>query len=349
MPRQFNAGLMILARGSRGYSQAAFAKILSWSQGKVSKIEHNLLSVEDDEVKQIADGLGYPADLFYQSDTATGYGSCCQYDRKRITTPVRQLNKLHDEINIKRIQVGRLLKGIDLPHEMNYPLFDVDRYGGPVKAAQLLRATWQLPRGKIENLMDVVERAGGVVVMCDFQIPVIDGVSQRTQGLPHLFFLDKSKPVDRLRFTLAHEIGHMVMHAIPSPNAEKEADQFAGEFLMPEKEIAPDFKNVSIATLANLKLKWRASMQALLYRARAIGAIDSGKYKSLYVRISQLGYRKNEPNPLTPERPKMLRWVIDQYLTDRRYSVRELSAASLCREDSFIQEFLDDGPRLKVV
>jgi Zn-dependent peptidase ImmA (M78 family) len=241
------------------------------------------------------------------------------------------------------------LKGIDLPHQMNFPNFDVDRYGGPVEAARLLRATWQLPRGRINNLAEVVEVNGGIIVMCDLSIAVIDGVSQRTTGLPHLFFLDKTKPTDRCRFTLAHEIGHMVMHSIPSPNAEKEADAFAAEFLMPEKEIAPELKDLTLQGAMNLKLKWRTSAQSLIYRAHSIGAISASRYKSLCVRISQLGYRKNEPNPLAPEYPKMLRWIIDHYLNERGYSVAELSEAALATESEFRRDYLDEATMLRVI
>ena len=130
------------------------------------------------------------------------------------------------------------------------------------------------------------------------------------------------------------------MHTVPTPNAEKEADRFAAEFLMPEHEVAHDLKEITIAKAANLKLKWRVSMQALIRRARDIRAIGDARYKSLCVRISQLGYQKNEPNPIKVEIPKMFRWVIDLYLRDRGYSVKELSAAMLCLEEEFRHEYL---------
>ncbi len=91
---------------------------------------------------------------------------------------------------------------------------------------------------------------------------------------------------------------------------------------------------------ANLKLKWRVAMQALIRRARDVGTINDARYKSLSVRISQLGYRKDEPNRIKEEVPKMLQWIIALYLGDRGYSVKELSAAMLCLEDEFRHEYL---------
>ncbi|MGE3637377.1 MAG: ImmA/IrrE family metallo-endopeptidase [Pirellulales bacterium] len=349
MAKQFNKEIFIVARGCRGISQADFAKKMSWSQGKVSKVEHGFLFVDEEEVLKVAQCLAFPAELFYEDSEVTGFGSCCQYDRKKLSTPVRRLSQLHDEINIRRIQVGRLLRGVDLPNELNFPDLDVDRFGGPEEVARVLRATWQLPRGPIRNLINVVESAGGIVVMCDMPIPTIDAVSQRSRGLPHMFFLDKNKPVDRCRFTLAHEIGHLVMHNVPTPEAESEADRFAAEFLMPMNEIKNELRDLTLPKAAQLKLKWRVSMQALIYHAKRIGAITDQRYKSLYVRISQLGYRKNEPNPLQPEKPKMLRSIIDLYLNERGFDLRQLSAAALCLEKEFKAEFLDNGPQLKII
>ena len=347
---QFNPQILTLARGSRGLTQSAFAKKMGWSQGKVSKVEHGLIDLSEDEVEPVATTLGYPAELFYQGDAARGFGTCCLYHRKRTTTPVRALNKLHDTINIRRIQLARLVNGISLPHEPHFPALDIDEYESPEQVAQLVRATWELPRGPIRNLADVIEAAGGIIVMMDLETPKIDAVSQRTPELPPIFFLDRSKPADRCRFTLAHELGHIVMHRTPTPDAESEADRFAAEFLMPGREIKGDLRNLTIPKAAALKLQWRVAMQAIIRRARDTGAITQSKYQSLCVRISQLGYRKNDPNPIEPETPKMLRQIVDVYLKERKYSIGDLSAATLCEEQEFQDTFLcSEQPRLRVV
>jgi Zn-dependent peptidase ImmA (M78 family)/transcriptional regulator with XRE-family HTH domain len=338
----FNPNILTIARGSRGISQSDFAGKMKWSQGKASKVEHGLLELPDEEVRKIANLLQYPPELFYEPTSLSGFGSCCLYHRKRLTTPVRTLNRLHDEINLRRIQIGRLLRGVTLPHEPNIPQMDIDEYESPEEVARLLRATWQLPRGPILNLIDAIECAGGIVMLCNLHTPKIDAVSQRAPGLPPILFLDRGKPMDRCRFTLAHELGHIVMHTVPTPDAEREADRFAAEFLMPEREILQDLKGLTIAKAANLKLKWRVAMQALIRRARDIGAINDARYTSLSVRISQLGYRKDEPNRIKVEMPKMLQWIINLYFRDRKYSVKELSNAMLCLEDEFRREYLGE-------
>ena len=345
MAKNFNCEIMSVARGSRGITQADLAKRLDWSQGKASKVEHGMIDLDAAEVQAVAKVLGYPVQLFYQEDAIRGFGTCCLYHRKRTTTPVRTINQLHDTINITRIQISRLLRGVTLPHEVNFPILDIDEHKDPAHAAQMLRAAWQLPRGPVKNLSDAVEAAGGIIVMMDLATPKIDAVSQRATGLPPIFFLDRSKTADRYRFTLAHEIGHIVMHRTPSDNAEEEADKFAAELLMPGREIKPDLGQMTIQKATAMKLKWRVAMQAIIRRARDTGAISAASYQSLCVRISQLGYRKNEPNPIQPEVPKTLQRIINLHLTERGYKVAELSDAMLCTEDEFRRLYLQDGPQ----
>lgn len=351
MPRRFNADILSVARGSRGLSQSELAARLKWSQGKASKVEHGMIELSEEEVCEVARVLNYPVDLFYQGDSIRGFGTCCLYHRKRTTTPTRTLNQLHDTINIRRIQISRLLRGVALPGEADFPSLDIDKYGTPETAAQMLRAAWQLPRGPIKNLSDAVESAGGIIVLMDLGAPKIDAVSQRAIGLPPIFFLDRNKPADRCRFTLAHEIGHIVMHQTPSSNAEEEADRFAAEFLMPEREIKADLRQLTIPRAAVLKLQWRVAMQAIIRRAKDTGAISAAAYRSLCVRISQLGYRKNEPNPIERETPKTFRRIVDLYLGERGYSVAEISSAMLSAEDEFRELYLEDdvAPRLRVI
>src|ERR1700734_2992321 len=98
-----------------------------------------------------------------------------------------------------------------------------------------------LPRGPLQSVVENIESAGGIVVLARFGTNLIDGLSFRVEGVPPLFFMNKDVPGDRFRFSLAHELGHMVMHSIPDDDEkmESEAHRFAAAFLMPASEIKP--------------------------------------------------------------------------------------------------------------
>jgi Zn-dependent peptidase ImmA (M78 family) len=96
-----------------------------------------------------------------------------------------------------------------------------------------------VPPGPIENLTTLAERAGIIVVWCDFGA-AIDGVTMKTDDLPPCIFLNRTAPADRLRASLAHEIGHTIMHRVPTDTMEDEAYTFGAELLVPERELRKD-------------------------------------------------------------------------------------------------------------
>ena len=86
------------------------------------------------------------------------------------------------------------------------------------------------------------------------------------------FFLSKDKYSNaRLRFTLAHELGHLLLHAnyysfdddislkVINEKLEYEADYFAACFLLPAETFSKDIYSTSINHFINLKKKWNVS------------------------------------------------------------------------------------------
>src|SRR5260370_38582809 len=88
-------------------------------------------------------------------------------------------------------------------------------------------------------------------------------------GMRPCIFLNRSVPADRMRASLGHEIGHVIMHRVPTDTMEDEAYTFAAELLVPERELRRDMigGRISLESLARLKAKWRISRQFLLHQA----------------------------------------------------------------------------------
>ena len=163
---------------------------------------------------------------------------------------------------------------------------------------------WKLPPGPVANVIQAIEDAGGIVFKCDFGSNKIDALSQWLQGIPPMFFLSNRIPTDRMRWTLAHELGHVIMHQIPSENIELEADIFASEFLMPALSIKPYLADLTLAKLAALKTHWKVSMASILKRASDLGVISDRQKTYLWTQMGAHGYRTNEPVQLaTRNRP----------------------------------------------
>lgn len=339
---RFNPEMLVLARGKRGLSQSGLARELKWTQSKLSKVEGGLINLKDGDVQDISNALQINEKLLFSRESRQGFGSACDvFHRKRNTTPTRAVNQLRDQLNFRRIQIKQLIANLEIESDFSFPTLDIDEFEDAEQIAQLVRATWQIPHGPIPNLVHIVESAGGVVLEHEMPHSRIDAVSQfpRDEFDGPIVLLNRTIPVDRWRLTLAHEIGHLVMHRLPTPDLETEANRFAAELLMPADEISAELSDLSLKSAAQLKLKWRVSMQALIYRAKQLEVITESRYKSLFVQMSRLGYRKREPVELTPETPQALKALLKFYTAELNYSDEQIADTMLTTVDDFRDNF----------
>jgi Zn-dependent peptidase ImmA (M78 family) len=83
-------------------------------------------------------------------------------------------------------------------------------------------------------------------------------------------------------------------------------------------------KFVNLPKLAAMKPHWRVSMNALLYRAAEIGAIDSRRKSYLWMLMGQSGYRKSEPVVIPREEPTSLSQLLNVHQTTLGYRASEI-------------------------
>lgn len=351
-PAQVQSQMIQLGREARALTQTELAALTGLRQSHIAKFESGLLRVSNEHLEKIASALAYPKAFFLVAEQKYSFGTSCTYHRKRQTMPVQELRTLLAQINIHRIRLKRLLDGVDFYCENQFQRLDIEDFDGDAeRIAQLVRASWKLPLGPLENLVGAIERAGGIVHKCSFGTKKLDAISQWIPGLglPPLFFVNTDIPGDRGRFTLAHELGHLIMHQIPSTDMEGEADRFAAEFLMPADDISAQLSVVTLPVLAQLKPYWKVSMAALARRAYDLDKITNRQYRYLFEQLSKLGYRISEPIVIPVEKPTLLKRIIELHQTDGDYSISDLSELALALEEEFLLEYLFDDRPLRVI
>ena len=322
---QFNPEMLVLARDLRGMTQKEVADASRLSQALVSQLEAGAREVTEATETQIAAALHLPVAFFRQDEHYNGLGLSMVYYRKRNSALVSHLRPLQAEVNLRRMHIKQLLRGVTLQTQNQFSFMDVCERGTPEDVAIQLRASWLIPMGPIFNLITVIENAGGFVFKFSFGTTDIDAMSQWTHDCPPLFFLNSQAPADRVRFSLAHELGHVLMHKVATDDIEGEADCFAAEFLMPKHEIGSQLLNIDLKRAAALKSYWRCSMAALIYRARKLGKIEESRYRDLFIQMSKMGYRKREPLPIEPEEPKLVPALFSSYTTQSGVTLEELA------------------------
>jgi Zn-dependent peptidase ImmA (M78 family)/transcriptional regulator with XRE-family HTH domain len=342
--KQINPQMVTLARESRGYTQPELANKLGVNQGWLSRVEGGLRTVTPQLLDGLATSLNYPPEFFTLSDKVYGLGMSSYFHRKKQRLSNRKLRRIHALIYIHTMHIARLLRGLETG-ENNIKPINIDDFGGNAgEIARIIRVSWKIPHGPIPDVVSVIEDAGGIIIPFDFGTDEIDAVYHSTPETPALFFTNLYSPSDRLRFTLCHELGHALIHSetFDPELIEKQANEFAAEFLMPQKDIMDYLTDLTLERLMILKQYWKVSMSALLKRASDIKAITPAQSLYLWQKMSKAGFRKHEPLELNlpVETPSVLAQMVKVYFEDLDYSIPEFAHLLALNTDEVKQYYI---------
>ena len=219
------------------------------------------------------------------------------------------------------------------PREAPYPVRAVSEAD---RAARSLRDHWGLGNDPIPNLVELLEEQGIKVLSVD--LTSIDGLTARVRragkGPVPVIVVNGKEWRDRQRFTLAHELGHMVMDVAAKLDEEKAAHRFAGAFLMPADalwaEIGKHRTSIGWSELFALKQLFGTSVQAITYRCKDLGIFSATLFRRLFNDFNRLGWRSppyKEPYAKKGEKPKRCERLTFRALAEG--AISEAKAAEL--------------------
>ena len=320
----FNSGLLTLARESREVLQSDLSQVTKIPQTLISRFEAGITQPNDEQISIMGNALQYPVDLFFQDDRIFGFNASVFFHRKRSDMPAKTLRRIHAVLNLTRMRLDRMMLAASISPQMELMRMSVEEFGSPEIVARQVRALLHLPMGPVNNLTTSVEDVGVIIATHKFGTTRTDAVSEWIPGHQPIILMnvDDSIRGDRYRWTLAHELGHLIMHQFPSEKMEAEANRFASEFLMPESEIRHQLRNVRLPNLALLKRIWKVSMGALLERAKQLGTISPSQYR--YMRVN---YNVSEPAELDIpiENPTLLSELVNAHIKELRFDLEDLA------------------------
>ena len=351
--RVTNPAMFQMARKLKGLTQTQLAQKAGLAQPTVSKLEAIGDTPKESVVERVAHVLGMPPAFFEIPGRYFPPATPLQ----RGKTGLRKKIKDHIEAraNLVRLHLEMLSDRIEIDDRI--PRLDPAEYGTPAQMAQTVRRYLRLPAGPIENMTDVLENNGVLVYLFDFGTNDLDAFTVVGTGIHPAVFGNTRFPGERLRLSLAHELGHIVMHSVPAPAMEMETQawDFAGEFCAPKDDVYSELENLtSLRAYVHLKPKWRISAQALVTRASRLGAITANQARYLWMQINKQGLRRQEPLEMPVEAPTLLREVLMVMQEKLGYSEKDLQKQLLVGEAVFDELYGDilrgnDRPRLRLV
>lgn len=346
-----NYKMLVMARESRGLTQTQLSKLIpGLNQGNLSKIEKGILNISEEILIRIAEELNYPLSFFYKMEPKAPIQAF--YYRKRQSFSKKDLATIEAKMDILRLNIDELLSSVDIP-DHRLPEIESDGKITPEDIARHIRSVMGITKGPIDNPIECLEKFGIIVYFLDTDSEKFDGITLHTNSGYPIIFINKRMSNDRKRFTLGHELGHLIMH-IPfitmkdSDLIEKEANQFSSEFNMPTIDCRNDLINLKFNSLGHLKSYWKLSKASIIYKAKSIGSINESTYKYMVIELSRRGERKSESVNVSLDEPKIIKDVIAIHRNELNYSINELSQVLGISIKDYLEYFDNNRNTLRI-
>jgi Zn-dependent peptidase ImmA (M78 family)/DNA-binding Xre family transcriptional regulator len=308
-----------LIRVAHGYSLEELGNAIGVTRQNVHKMEAGQEPTIE-QLPKLCEILDVKDNYFYAGRNAPIVEDQCHFRSLRsrtqtLTNTVMARAEILDAI-IQEIESYFTLSDFIMPDVSDLNIFNADDIE---EASKRLRVYWKIGNGPVDDITILIENAGVVIAS-------IDGVDEKVDA----FSMSRKRPVVirnsskrspcRYRFDLAHELGHLLMHdgiVTGCKETEKQANAFASSFLMPKVTfinatrkypLVKGVKSLNWTNIYKLKLYFKVSLKALLYRAKYLGLISDDQMRSGYVFLNKKGYSKEEPfdDKITVEEPHLL-------------------------------------------
>lgn len=316
---------LTLARKRRGISLVGLSALVGISAQSLSNYENDRQQPSPEVVGRIAEALRFPPEFFTAPDAECIPGDAVSF-RARSRLPARK-REMALSVGRLAVEFHRWLEGsFDLPGPDLPSLSKPDAE----TAAGMVRARWGLGLAPIANTVHLLESHGVRVFSLAPEYSEVDAFSFFYEKTPFVF-LNTMKTAERSRFDAAHELGHLVLHGqgcdLTRLQAEQEANDFAGAFLMPRESVLAHMPASPLVDQIILGKKiWNVSALALAYRLHDIGMLSDWHYRTACMQLSQRGYRSGEPAGSQRETSQLLAKVF------RALRNRKLGPADIARD-----------------
>ncbi|MDH4764312.1 XRE family transcriptional regulator [Pseudomonas sp. CBMAI 2609] len=316
---EFSPDKLRLARCAAGLSLADIGEKLGVTRQYAHKLEVNAIP-SPSQLTLLSEILDVEESFFFAPRRSSVELEQCHF--RSLKSSTQTLKKtIAAQVEMFELLVDELDKEIAFP-AVEFKAFDcaIDDFRKIEQIAEKFRREQGLGFGPISSVTKLAEKIGVLVVDLNAVDERVDAFSLYNKRPLIVRSIAKASP-GRQRFDLAHELGHLVMHQGIETGCrltEDQANQFASSFLMPRASFAAEFpamrgRYLNWSALKELKLRWKVSFKALIYRARSLDLITAEQAKSGFTYLSRKGFTKDEEfDELVPkESPALVQRAID--------------------------------------
>ncbi len=315
------------ARKAAGLSLRALGEQVGLSQTAISKYEKNQITPDSTMLIKLTHALNVKVEYFFRPKKFTFTLDDVDYRKREISKKgidlinAKILDQIEKRFELESFFPSTPIEAFSLPNELKETINEMEEIDA---ISEQLRTSWKIGLNPISDLIDILESNGiRVFIINDSIDNKFDGLATKIQNQP-IIVISSNWPGDRQRFTLAHELGHLVLHGrIPKTmDEEKAANRFAGSFLLPtyaiKEELGEKRNFIEIQELSLLKQEYGISMQGVIFRANQAKIIDSKQSGKLWGMFKKRGWLITEPG--------------DEYPSEKSHIFKQLIFHALAEE-----------------
>lgn len=302
------------------------ASVTGLSVSALTSYEKGSSNPDVRDIEVLAAELGVHPEFFYLHDMEEVPESVVSF-RRASKTSKRQQCAARGAAQMAVELFGVIESSFKLP-DLQVPEIDD---ATPEQAAEEVRAQWHLADRPIADMMSLLESKGVRILSLDHRCKDVDAFCFSRDGVSYIF-VSTVKTAERQRFDLAHELGHLVLHAdlstdgAKSKERERQADAFASAFLMPASRIyTQSMKGAPVERILKAKKYWQVSAMAMARRLHDLKLLSDWQYRTVTVELSRRGYRSAEPDGIQREQSQLLRKVL--FMMDEHTTTADTAAA----------------------
>ena len=279
------------SRVHKGLSMQEVADNIGVSKQMINKYEQGKSMPTSEKLIALSKLFQQKVDYFFRKPEVT-IGEISF--RKKSKFGAKKVNALKEEIRIQ-IENYLFIENIcEVSNAFENPLqHSIIANEQHVKeAVKQLRNYWNIGQDAIHNIIDLLEDNHIKVIEVSDESRSFDGLATIIDDKYHIIVIAKAMPIERKRFTLLHELGHLLLPigALEEKQQEKFCNIFASETLLSETNAITEFGNsrsrISFEELKNVQEKYGISISAIVYKLGDTKIMSQERVKKFYQRLN---------------------------------------------------------------
>lgn len=364
----FNGERLRQARLAMGLKQASLAQSAGVSKQAISQYELGADSPGPEVFDRLRGALKFDAHFFLRQSFRVE--SNTRFYRSMASATHTARSRAEARMLMMRELLSFVTEYVEFP-AVNFPERNFSRDPKHISVEEIesvaaeARAFWNLGDAPINNIVELAEMNGAVIIRHGLDSAALDALSEwiEPEDMP-LVVLNADKNVAvRSRMDIAHELGHLICHRHVSPEyledperfdlIEQQAFRFGAALLLPERGLLGDLYSASLDALRSLKLKWKVSIAMMIERLKDLSIIDQQEHRRLRINYNNRKWMREEPydSEIEVEQPTTVMEAV-RLITERKLITLDQISASSGLSRQWIEELLalppEPSPRVEL-